>query len=83
MKQVVEKMGSKVFSSGEYISSFDNLPPITYAVEAQYEKAQDKLNDRSVKVTRLTDDGKLPFKDERLDVVVNELANYDKYDLGS
>lgn len=66
---------------GEYVSSFNSLPPITYAVEAQYEKAQDKLNDRSVKVTRLTDDGKLPFKDERLDVVVNELANYDKYDL--
>lgn len=66
---------------GEYISSFNKLPPITYAVEAQYEKAETKLINHNIKVTKLTDEGKLPFKDERLDVVVNELANYDKYDL--
>ena len=66
---------------GEYISSFEKLPPITYAVEAQFEKAEEKLSSQNIKVTRLTSEGKLPFKDERLDVVVNELANYDKYDL--
>lgn len=66
---------------GDYISSFENLPPITYAVEAQFEKAEEKLSSQNIKVTRLTSEGKLPFKDERLDVVVNELANYDKYDL--
>ena len=66
---------------GEFISSFDKLPPITYVVESQYEKATEKLADKNVKVTHLTDDGKLPFKDERLDVVVSELANYDRYDL--
>ncbi len=66
---------------GDYISSFEKLPPITYAVEAQFEKAKEKLSNQSIKVTRLTSEGKLPFKDERLDVVVNELANYDKYDL--
>ena len=36
---------------------------------------------RNVKVTKLTNEGKLPFKDERIDVIVNELSNYDKYDL--
>lgn len=66
---------------GEFVSSFDYLPPITYVVDAQYEKATTKLADKHVKVTHLTDDGKMPFKDERLDVVVNELANYDKFDL--
>ena len=66
---------------GEYVSSFEKLPPITYTVEAQYEKAEERLAKRNVKVTRLTDEGKLPFKDERLDVVVNELTNFDKYDL--
>lgn len=66
---------------GEYVSAFEKLPPITYAVEAQYEKAEEKLAEHRVKVTKLTNDGKLPFKDERLDVVVNELTNYDKYDL--
>lgn len=66
---------------GEYVSSFKHLPPITYVVEAQEEKAQEKLVDHNVKVTKLTNEGKLPFKDERLDVVVSELANYDKYDL--
>ena len=40
-----------------------------------------KLADRNVKVTKLTNEGKLPFKDERIDVIVNELSNYDKYDL--
>ena len=34
-----------------------------------------------LKVTKLTNEGKLPFKDERIDVIVNELSNYDKYDL--
>ena len=69
------------FDGGEYVSSFEKLPPITYAVEAQFEKAEEKLSNQSVKVTKLTSEGKLPFKDERLDVVVNELTNYDKYDL--
>lgn len=66
---------------GEFVASLNKLPPVTYAVEAQYDKAVEKLADKSVKVTHLTDDGKLPFKDERIDVIISELANYDKYDL--
>lgn len=69
------------FDGGEYVSSFEHLPPITYVVEAKDDEAEKKLADYSVKVTKLTSEGKLPFKDERLDVVVNELSNYDKYDL--
>lgn len=69
------------FDGGEYVSQFEYLPPLTYVVEAQNEKAEEKLENRNVKVTKLTTEGKLPFKDERLDVVVNELSNYDKYDL--
>lgn len=69
------------FDGGEYVSLFNNLPPITYVVEARQEQAEAKLANRNVKVTKLTHEGKLPFKDERLDVIVNELSNYDKYDL--
>lgn len=69
------------FDGGEYVAAFEHLPPLTYVVEAQYEKAEEKLADRNVKVTKLTNEGKLPFKDERIDVIVNELSNYDKYDL--
>ena len=29
------------------------LPPLTYVVEAQYEKAEEKLADRNVKVTKI------------------------------
>ncbi|WRK52124.1 hypothetical protein SD457_16805 [Coprobacillaceae bacterium CR2/5/TPMF4] len=69
------------FDGGEYVNSFDYLPPITYAVEVQNEKAEKLLEERSIKVTKLTKEGKLPFKDERIDVLADELANYDKYDL--
>lgn len=69
------------YDGGEYVDSFEYLPPITYAVEIQSDKAKERLESRNVKVTSLTEEGKLPFKDERLDIVVNELANYDKYDL--
>ena len=69
------------FDGGEYVAAFEHLPPLTYVVEAQYEKAEEKLAYRNVKVTKLTNEGKLPFKDERIDVIVNELSNYDKYDL--
>lgn len=69
------------FDGGEYVNSFENLPPITYAVEVQNEKAEKLLEERNIKVTKLTKEGKLPFKDERIDVLADELANYDKYDL--
>lgn len=66
---------------GEFATKFDNLPPITYVVEGQYEAACERLNDYGVKVTKWTDDNRMPFKDERIDVIVNEYVNYDKFEI--
>lgn len=66
---------------GEFVNRFDQLPPITYVVETNVEKAQEVLANKAVKVTSLTPEGTMPFKDGRLDLVVNEIVNYDKYEI--
>lgn len=66
---------------GEFTSQFTELPAITYAVDLNVSKAKEKLADKSLKVTSLTPKGKMPFKDEKIDLVVNELCNYDKFDM--
>lgn len=66
---------------GEFISQFQHLPPITYAVELNTAKAKERLEDKPVKVTSLTSQGKMPFKDEKIDVVINEMCNYDKFEM--
>ncbi len=66
---------------GKFTSDFTSLPPITYSVEVDVAKARSVLEDKGVKVTSFTDDGKMPFKDEKIDLVVNELSNYDKFEM--
>lgn len=66
---------------GEFISQFEHLPAITYAVDLNVSKAKEKLADKQIKVTSLTSKGKMPFKDEKIDVVINELCNYDKFEM--
>lgn len=66
---------------GEFTSQYESLPPITYAVEANTSQAKDKLETRGIKVTSLTQQGKMPFKDEKIDIIINELANYDKFEM--
>lgn len=66
---------------GEFTSQYDSLPPITYSVELNPTQAKDKLESKGIKVTSLTQQGKMPFKDEKIDVIINELANYDKFEM--
>lgn len=66
---------------GEFTSQYSYLPPITYAVETNTLQAKTKLEERGVKVTSLTSQGKMPFKDEKIDVIINELSNYDKFEM--
>lgn len=66
---------------GEFTSKFQSLPPITYSVELNPTKAREKLEDKGVKVTTFTSQGKMPFKDEKIDIAVNELSNYDKFEM--
>ena len=68
-------------NEGNFTSQFEKLPPITYSVELNPTKARETLEEKGVKVTTFTSQGKMPFKDEKLDVVVNELSNYDKFEM--
>ncbi|MDD8048896.1 MAG: hypothetical protein PHH04_04735 [Thomasclavelia sp.] len=65
---------------GKFVSKLTNLPPITYVVETKKEEAKERLNE-DIKVTSYTPEGKLPFKDEKLDVIMNARANYDKFEM--
>lgn len=66
---------------GDFTSQYESLPPITYSVELNPTQAKDKLEEKGIKVTSLTQQGKMPFKDEKIDVIINELANYDKFEM--
>ncbi|MFV0393224.1 MAG: class I SAM-dependent methyltransferase [Coprobacillaceae bacterium] len=66
---------------GEFVEQVETLPAITYVVEALADKAKERLEDKGVKVTSYTNRNQLPFKDEKIDAVVNELTNYDKFEV--
>lgn len=66
---------------GEFVSKFPELPPITYVVEGNVNKANEVLADKNLKVTTYTKDGQMPFKDDKINVVINELANYNKFEM--
>lgn len=66
---------------GEFVSKYPALPPITYVVENKPELANQTLENRGLKITTCTKEGKMPFKDDKIDVVLNELSNYDKFEM--
>lgn len=66
---------------GKFVSTIDYLPPITYVVENFTDKAEAELKGRELKITSYTKEGRLPFKNEKIDVLVNQLANYDKHEI--
>lgn len=65
---------------GQFVESIRKLPTITYVVESLVDKATKRLENKGVKVTTYAARNRLPFKDEKMDVVVNKLTNYDKFE---
>ncbi len=65
---------------GKFLKMLRNLPPITYLVDIN-NQAQNNQFDDQVKITKLTAEGQMPFKEEKLDVVISAMANYDKYEM--
>ena len=65
---------------GKFALTLDNLPPITYLVDLNKLAHNYHFEDK-VKITSLTADGQMPFKEEKLDVVISAMANYDKYEM--
>ena len=46
---------------GNFTSQFEKLPPITYSVELNPTKARETLEEKGVKVTTFTSQGKIAF----------------------
>lgn len=66
---------------GKFVSDIKELPPITYVIDGRPNEAREVLDSDNIKITTLTKEGRLPFKDDKIDLVINELANYDKFEL--
>lgn len=68
---------------GKFVSELDSLPEVTYIVEPYGESSttEAKFIDKPVKVTKLTSSGQLPFKDSKMDLVLCEYTNYDKFEV--
>lgn len=68
---------------GKFARSFSPLPKVTYDVEpyGDIEAIKANLEDTNIKPTTLTQAGQMPFKDDKIDVVMNEYCNYDKYEI--
>jgi len=68
---------------GEFANRLNSLPEATFVVEpfGDIHEAESKFVDKPVKVTQLTQSGQLPFKDEKMDILLCEHANYDKFEI--
>lgn len=68
---------------GDFAKEFTLLPEATFIVEpyGDIQNVQTKFENMLVKVLRLTESGQMPFKDEKLDVVMCQYSNYDKLEI--
>lgn len=65
---------------GAFASRFSPLPSVVYDVEpyGDIEVVKERLKETPIKPTTLTQAQQMPFKDDKIDVVMNQLCNYDK-----
>lgn len=87
-KKVVESyldeeqhMGIASMDGGMFANSIENLPLITYVIDVFENNAKELLKDKNIKVTTLTKDKGLPFKDEKIDTYVCNYTNFNKTDV--
>lgn len=68
---------------GEFASQFTPLPQVTYDVEpyTDIESIKDKFEESPIRLTTLTQAKQMPFKDDKIDIVMNQLCNYDKSEI--
>ena len=81
--QPEDHLGIISVDQGQFADSLNTLPEATYVVEpyGDIEPVKEKLADKQMKVTKLTPSGQLPFKDEKMDIVMCEYSNYDKFEI--
>ena len=77
-----DHMAFLTVDKGEFVKAFGDYPERAYDVEpyADTEEVQANLGELPVKAIKLTDDKRLPFKNDKIDLLVNEYGNYDKYE---
>lgn len=87
-KQVVESyleeeqhLGIASMDGGVFANSISNLPPVTYVIDVFENKAKELLENKNIKVTTLTKDKGLPFKNEKIDTYVCNYTNFNKDDV--
>jgi len=61
---------------GEFVNDLDTLPKVTYVIDAFEQSTNYILKDKLVKIVAFTKEQLLPFKKERLDVVVSKDTNF-------
>lgn len=68
---------------GEYVKKYDCFPEATFVVEpyGDIEKTKANLADLPVKVTKLASANQMPFKDEKIDVIMCMNSNYNKHEI--
>ena len=68
---------------GKLATEFSPLPAVTYDVEpfGDIETLKAQYEESPVKFTTLTQSKQMPFKDDKMDIVMNQLCNYDKSEI--
>lgn len=85
-KQYIKPEDHLAFMSidgGQYVKNFGDYPAATFDVEPYVDTNQVEatLSSTPVRATTLTPTQQLPFKDNRMDVIFDEYANYDKNEI--
>ena len=76
-----DHLGIASMDAGEFADSIRNLPDVTYVIDTRKVDAEHRLADKGVKVTTLTQENRLPFKDGKLDTYIVAYTNFDKTDV--
>ena len=65
---------------GQFVKDYKDYPAATFDIEPYSETSEVEatLEGLPVKATKLTESNLLPFKDERIDVLMDQFSNYDK-----
>lgn len=66
---------------GKFASKLKKLPYVAFVIDHFNLKAKERFADSNVKVTTLTSNYGLPFKDEKLDEYIVNYSNFDKKDV--
>lgn len=74
--QFEDHVAFSTVDGGRFVRSFDPIPRISYVIDAFKERAEALFQGTTTKVTTLTQDGRLPFKDEKIDDYVCVDTNF-------